>query len=397
MKRIILFALLFPAFILSGLWAVDYGAVLKGELYVEGTDETSASGSIFLAPWVSIPFDRAELYISAGLNTSISKEAYAAPEIFRLEFSFWRSSLFSFRVGRIAWQDPSQFIATGRFDGAEFLFNLGKIRLGANVLYTGLLFEDTAYINVSPTDTKDYSESFSWFDFADTYFAPRRLLASVYGEFPGFPSGRGHLYAGFIAQFDLSDAAEAFHTQYFLLRHSLVFKAFDLDVSGAAELEKTKADNVKPAFAFSIEGGFQLPTAMADKLSLAVAWASGKGSSTGAFFPITREAQSFVLQPILSGMMLIRLGYHARILPTLSVEAGAFYFIRTDSDSFTAAHLQNEHYALGMELNTGLLWVPFSDLVLSFKAGIFMPKTGSAWADDASVLWRITLGTVFSF
>ena len=397
MKRTILFALLFSAFILSGLWAVDYGALIKGELYIDGADGAEASGSLFFAPWISVPFDRAELYISAGLNTSISGEAYAAPEIFRLEYSFWRSSLFSFRVGRIGWQDPSLFIANGRFDGAEFLFNTGKISVGANVLYTGFLFEDTSYVNVSPADPKDYGAGFSWDNFADTYFAPRRLIASVYGEFPGFPSGRGNLYAGIIAQFDLSDADDAFHTQYLLLRHSMTYKAFDLDVSGAAELENTAESGVKPAFAFSVEGGYQLPTAMADKLSLGLAWASGKGSATGAFFPITREAQSFVLQPILSGMMIIRAGYNARILPSLSVEAGAHYFIRTDSDSFSAPYLENNNYALGMELNTGLLWVPFSDLVLSLKAGVFMPKTGSAWADGAPVLWRITLGTVFSF
>jgi len=397
MKRRFVFVLLFSAFVLSGLWAVDYGALIKGELHIEGADETAASGSIFLAPWVSIPFDRAELYISAGLNTSISKEAYAAPEIFRLEFSFWRSSLFSFRVGRIGWQDPSQFIAGGRFDGADFIFKPGKIRLGVNVLYTGFLFEDTAYINVSPEDHKDYGAGFSWSNFADTYFAPRRLVVSLYGDFPGFPSGRGRLYAGFIAQFDLSDAAEAFHTQYFLLRHTLAYKAFELNVSGAMELEKTEATGVKPALAFSIEGAHQLPTALADKLSLTVAWASGKGSGTGAFFPITRDARSFVLQPVLSGMMIMQVNYHARILPTLSAEAGVFYFIRTDSTSFSVPYLQNEHYALGMELNTGLLWVPFSDLVLSLKAGIFMPKTGNAWAENAPVLWRITLGTVFSF
>jgi len=303
----------------------------------------------------------------------------------------------SFRLGRFNWLDPSGFIAKGRFDGAELLFDTGNIRLGVNALYTGLLFKDTAEINVSPTDTKDYDVAFDWADFGSTYFAPRRLIASLYGQFPGFPSGRGVLFAGLMTQFDLSDAEEAYHTQYLLLRHTLAFGAFDLDVSGAVNIESTNANGVKPGFAFSLEGGYQLPTAIRDRLSLGVAWASGEDSSKAAFFPITREAQSYVLRSAFSGIMILKANYHARLMPSLSAELGGCYFIRTDSTSFTAAYLEDDSYPLGLELNTGIKWVPFSDLSFSMKGGIFLPNTGTAWADDAPVLWKITIGTVFSF
>ena len=402
MKRIIPVVLLCSAFTLTGLFAADFGAFIQGELDVVGQDETTTSGTIIFAPWVSVPFEKSELYISAGLNASISSEhssadSYAAPELFQLEFSMRPSSLFSFRVGRIFWQDTSGFIAKGRFDGADFVFDLGKIRLGINGLYTGFLFKDTAEINISPTDTKDYDAAFDWADFADTYFAPRRLMISVYGEFPGFPSGRGRLYAGHMAQFDLSDAEERFHTQYLMLRHILVLRAFDLDVAGAVELENTGADGVKPAIAFSLEGGWQLPTAIKDRISLGLAWASGDGSGTGAFFPITREARGVVLEPCLSGMMIIKANYQAKLLPSLSAELGGLYFIRVDSTSFTAAYLEDDSYPLGLELDAGFLWVPLSDLSFSLKGGVFLPKTGSAWADNAPVLWRVTAGTTFSF
>jgi len=277
----------------------------------------------------------------------------------------------------------------------DFIYNLGKIRLGVNALYTGLQFKDTAYVNVSPGDHKNYSVNFNWSDFGNTYFAPPRLLTSLYGEFPGYPAGRGKLFAGIMAQFDFSDADEAFHTQYLLLRHTLVYKAFDLELAGAAELENTKANGIKPAFAFSLEGGWQLPTAISDRLSLCLAWASGEGDITGTFFPVTREAMSFILMPALSGMMFIRVNYRVRLLPSLSAELAGFYFIRTDSSSFIAPSLNKDSYPLGLELNTGLLWVPVSDLALTLKGGIFLP--GPAWADDAPVLWRLTLGTVFSF
>ena len=399
MKRGILIFIICFVFSLNfapRLWAADYGALLKGELDVTGQDETKTTGNIVFAPWISVPFGESELNISAGLNVNIADSTVMAPELYRLEFYSRLSSLFSFRIGRFSWQDPSGFTARGRFDGVDLLFDMGKVRLGLNALYTGFLYKDTSEINISPMDTKDYSAEFDWGNFVNTYTAPRRLVASLYGEFPGFPPGRGHLYAGLMAQFDLSDADEAFHTQYLLLRHTLVYRAFDLDLAGAAELENTEADGLRPGFAFSLEGGFQLPDALNDRLSLGVSWASGEGS-TAAFFPVTRETQSFVLKPYLSGMMILKLNYSARFLPSLSGNLGASYFFRTDSTSFNAVYLENDSYALGMELDLGLLWVPFSDLSFSLNGGIFLPKTGSAWANDAPAQWHVNLGMVFSF
>ena len=382
-------------FIAAGIAAADYGVLLNGELDVQGADKTKPKGNIVFAPWVSVPYSSSDLYISAGLNTSLAKDNYAALELFRFEYTYRGSPFVLFRLGRINWQDVSCFVAKGRFDGADFLYNLGKIRLGFNALYTGFLFKDTAYINVSPDDTKDYTVSFNWSDFGSTYFAPGRLITSLYGEFPGFPVGRGRLFASILAQFDLSGADEAYHTQYLLARYILGYKAFDLDAAGAVELTKTGENGVKPAFAFSLEGGWQLPTAITDRISIKLAWASGEGSKTAAFFPITMEAMSFVLGPAFSGMMNIQVNYNVRLLPSFSAELGGLYFIRTDSKSFIAPYLESSSYPLGLELNTSLLWVPFSDLALTLKGGFFLP--GPAWADDAPVLWRLTLGTMLSF
>ena len=401
MKRRLLFSLLIFVLSLPGPGAIDYGAILQVEFDAAGHDETDISGTVILAPWLSVPFGTSELYVSAGLYSGIADESYLAPELYRLEFSSRFSSLLSIRVGRINWEDSSGLVAKGNFDGVDVLFDLGQFRLGVNALYTGLLFKDTAKINTSPANTKDYSVVFDWSDFAGTYFAPARLLASVYGTFPGFPAGRGTLYAGLMGQFDFSDTDEAFNTQYLLLHYTLFFNAFnnafDVDAAAAIELENTDADGFRPAIAFSLEGGWQLPTALADRLSLGIAWASGDGSATGAFFPITREAQSFVLAPTLSGILVIRVNYHARIIQSLSTELGCAYFIRTDSTSFQASYLEDNSYALGAELNARLLWVPFSDLAITLNGGVFLPQTGSAWVDDAPTLWRITLGTVFSF
>ena len=396
MKRVFLLAVLIAAFSLTFVFA-DYGAFVQGEFDTVGKDDTGISGSIVFAPWLSLPFGKSELSVSAGLHTHISDNTYAAPDLLQLEFSSSISPLFSFRLGRFNWQDSSGFVAGGRFDGAELFFSPGNIRIGINALYTGLLFKDTADISISPTGTNIYDTPFDWKDFTGTYAAPRRLMASVHGEFPGFPQGRGQLYAGILAQFDFTDASEKLNTQYLLLRHVMVIKAFDLDLAVATELENTETKNVRPAFAYSLEAGLQPPASFNNRISLGMSWASGKGDYTAAFFPVTLKAQSFVLEPGFSGMMIIRMNYQARILPSLSANLGAFYFIRTDSSSFTAAHLEPNSYPLGMELAAGAKWIPLSDLSFSLNGGVFLPQTGTAWAADAPVLWRITLGAIFSF
>ena len=156
------------------------------------------------------------------------------------------------------------------------------------------------------------------------------------------------------------------------------------------------ANGIRPAFAYIAEGGWRTPLPFNDRLSLGLGWGSGEGSATAPFFPIVREAQSFILRPSISGMMNIKLNYLARLLPSLSADISGCYFIRTDSETFVIPYLENNEYFLGAEFDAGVSWAPFSDLSLSVKGGAFLPQTGNAWAGNAPVLWRITVGMMFS-
>jgi len=180
-------------FCTSQLYA-DFGFFVQGEFEVaapenqavsgsqsaSADDKAGISGSVIFAPWLSVPLGRMELNASAGVNVNIAKETVFAPELYQLELLAPLSPLFSFRLGRFTWQDASGFTANGRFDVAELLFDFEKTRLGFSALYTGFLFKDTSKINVSPSDTKDYGAAFKWDNFADTYAAPRRVMASLY-------------------------------------------------------------------------------------------------------------------------------------------------------------------------------------------------------------------------
>ena len=395
MKRIICLAFLFIVFIPAALVAADFGAVISGQFRTEVAGETDISGKATLAPWLSVPAGEADFNLSFGVFAGYEERFSVIPDLFRLEFSFKPLAPLSIRAGRFSWQDPSRFVAKGNFDGLDLLLDLGKVRLGAAVLYTGFLYQGSTDINISPSDTAKSDVVFDWVDFANTYFAPRRLLTALYGDFPGFPFQRGSLCLGFMAQFDLTDAAEAFHTQYIIMRYTFVYKSFDLFSSGAVEFENTLAEGLKAAYAFTIETGWQTGFRLKDRLSTGLRWSSGEGPYAAAFFPLFREAQGMVLKPSFSGIMTLWAQYKVRVMDTVSMDLTERYFFRTDSTSFADPDLNDTGYALGLEFGGSMLWVPFSDLSFSLAGGFFFPQAGNAM--DGPVRWSLTLGTILSF
>ena len=402
MKRIF-FCIIFLC-LCSFIFAVDFGAVLGGNAEMENAgDETVVQAKATIAPWLSLPLGNADLFLSLGASAEYIENWVFVPELLRLEITFMPISTLLVRAGRIPWQDVSRFTAKGSFDGVDLELDLGKFRIGASALYTGLLYQNTAEINYTESDPADYGAEFDIADFSNTYFAPRRFLASLYAEFPSLVAGRGDLSVGLLAQFDLTDAEEAFHTQYLLLRYTHVYKRLDLAAAAAMEIENTEDRGFKPAYAFVLEGGWQVqaPLFIKDRLSLAVMFASGEGPGTAAFFPIIREAQGLALKPCFSGVMVIRANYEARILSTLSAELGARYFLRNDSITVSSPYeeydLEDDSYFMGAEINAAVYWAPFSDLTFSLAGGLFLPQTGKAFASGAPIIWSVNAGAIFSF
>jgi len=382
---------------LAGASAMDFGASLGVQFKSEKIEETVNSGIISLAPWFYMPIGEADLNIAAGVQLDINnkKRKVFVPELFRLEFSAKPIDGLYLKVGRFFWKDASQFTAKGNFDGVDAVYDLGIVRVGAAALYTGLLYKDTANINVSPTDPKMeyYFSDFKWSEIGNTFYAPRRLLLSVYGDFPGLPIERGSLQAGLLFQFDCSKASEKFHTQYFLLRDSFAYKDFDGAVAGALGLEKTKADGTRIGLGFTAEGGWQTPAPIKDRLSLGMIWASGETEGKlASYYPVVVEPQGIVMQQHFSSIMAIKPAYEARIMQTLSAILGLQYYFITDAKEY----LYDNKRAMGLEVDGTLMWVPFSDLSFNVIGGLFFPKAGNVMKDEP-VMYSITIGGTFSF
>jgi hypothetical protein len=98
--------------------------------------------------------------------------------------------------------------------------------------------------------------------------------------------------------------------------------------------------------------------------------------ATGAFLPVTSQAQGKVLRPELSGIALIQSGYTTRLHEALFADLSAAYFFRTDETTYSdpAMEPSTRSPLLGGEIYGGFIWAPWSDLSVSIGGGVFFPQ-----------------------
>jgi hypothetical protein len=178
-----------------------------------------------------------------------------------------------------------------------------------------------------------------------------------------------------------------------------LLKHFNAEFSGILELIE---ENDKPAFCFAAGAGLVWlpPGAATDRLSFNAVFSSGSwNDGVKAFLPITTIAQGKVLRPKISGLALAEAAYTRRLHSALSAEVSAAYFFRTDTSTYTDPELDPLSLSplLGAEACGGLSFAPVSDISFTLGGGIFIPQTGRAFIPDASLRWRVSLGTILSF
>jgi hypothetical protein len=277
---------------------------------------------------------------------------------------------------------------------------MGKTRLSAGALYTGLLYKKAAYILITPGDYDAYHD-------LDSYFASRRLAFSLGWEIPAIFDTDGTLDLGLVGQFDLNEPEERLagdakvHFQYALAGFTLPFWDYFNAELGAlvGVIEEGNADTLL-CFAASADLVWLPPGALNDRLSLGAALSSGaREGALQAFLPINTIARGKILRPNLSGLALVEAGYTARLHPSLSAELAAAYFFRTDSYTYSDPELDPASLSslLGGEVYGGLSWGPVSDIAFTLGGGAFFPGSGGAFAADAPLRWRVSLETILSF
>jgi hypothetical protein len=378
------------------VFGADFGAVLRINPEWKGAGaETDNAYAFTLDPWISAsPHKTFDIYLSGGISLRYEQEEWKLlPELNRFIFAWRPLPGFSLEAGRGRFSDPNGIIAEGLFDGLSVSWEPGGSRLSAGGYYSGFLYKDTADIYMTPSDIEDYLKPLDWEDPAATYFASRRVLASVSWEIPALAGSPHGLYLQGLGQFDLNGTDDWLHSQYLSLRFLFSpLPVFTVTTGGVLGLTEQAERDIKIAPALLVDAGWYLPTALRDMVSLGFRWGSGgtdkESGGMGSFLPVTCISQGNVWSSTLPGLMLIRAAYTLRPHETLALALdGRYFFLDNNRDE----------KALGGEIYVSITWAPVIDTALTVGAGVFLPNTGNALPSGTPPRWLVSLGLTVSF
>ncbi|MCL2193082.1 MAG: hypothetical protein FWB78_06780 [Treponema sp.] len=394
------------------LGALDFGLHLNQSAGVGGHgDDTGVDYEAVLVPrFFTLLGTSGDMFLSAGIMATYGNGEWGfVPELLRNEFS-WRFGDTNLRIGRIPYSDPMALVASGLFDGAMVSRNTIRGTLGMGVWYTGLLYRHRANIAMSDADVEALQMEFDPSNFTDTYFASRRLMATLYWDHPSITQGM-QLNVAIIGQADLNNTYRVYHSQYLVVKSSLAFQRFIFELGGALEVGQTTYEtatgtNVDLSIGLAADLGLHWmpPARFYNMLSFTGRFTGGKAESgpMSAFTPITSLSHGQILRAEIPGLSMFGLSYTARLRPTFSAALTAQHFVRTDEVTYIAFPLSDDpdgnrvaNRFLGTEFFARFIWSPVSEITMNLGAGAFLPSLGDV-APDADPLWRVELAITFA-
>jgi hypothetical protein len=365
---------------ISPLFAIDAGVVLDQKAEYSGSEDTEFSYTGVAIPRITgLAGDTGDFYISAGLNFQNGPWAFV-PELLRTDFN-WQSGSMYFTAGRMNYDDPLGYIASGLFDGARFSYNSNTGTFSIGAWYTGLLYKKRVNIEMTENENIAINTDLDYSDFANTYFAPRRVLAAVDWEYNGLWE-KAITKLSLLGQFDLTE--EKLNSQYLAGKIIIPYGDFSFDIGGCFELIEEN-NEIGSAFAAEASAAWRHPI---HYISLGAKYASGKSDTLSAFLPLTTNTQGHILESKLSGLTMISIDYTARLNDTYSAGFFPAYLILNGSES-------NGKNLLGAEIFAAFYWSPMPDISLNLGAGAFLPSLGNVTPDEKAS-WRAELNVVIS-
>jgi len=400
------------------LFAFDFGLVLSENVGFGGIEGDGAfDHKLDIVPRFSTLIgDNAEFILTAGFSLGYeNEEAYYIPELLRTEFSM-RFGNSGMRVGRINYTDPLSFVVDGLFDGYQYYYNsrAGSFRIGA--WYTGLQYKKRANIQMSEVDQANYLKTVVYDDFPDTYFASKRMFASIGWEHPSIGE-LVHLNTAVIGQMDLNDVdlnndginEAKYHSEYVILKAGIPINNFLMEFGGSVEFSQIDAVDMIFNTAFAGEIGLFLlfPSKYNSRLSFKSIITSGVIDSNdnkvndngeiGAFIPITSKEYGYILKSKIPGLSIFSLNYSSKFSKTFSGSFTASYYVRSDLGTVNTYPVTtgSDGYFLGPEASARVTWGPASDLQFSLGGGAFFPSLGDAGSKE-EIKWRVDFSVVMS-
>jgi len=401
-KNLKIFVCILALFPCLSLYSQNFGLLLDQSAGTTisiggGTEEPgdiNYSGAVI--PRFSSPVgENGNLFISASARAELANGIFVIiPELLRSDFSYSFGNG-EFKFGRMGYQDPLGFIASGLFDGVNVSIDVGGGSVGVGVWYTGLLYKERANITMTKKDMDTYYIPFEFSNFQETYFASRRVVSAVEYEHQGLFE-KAQLKVALIGQFDLSGEGKYnLNSQYAAGKLSYPVDSFIFDAGAVIEMVEYAGKN-SLAMAGTLGASYMFSSS---RLSLSGIYSSGvadNGSFT-AFTPLTTVYQGNVLDAKLSGLSIVSIDYLGRFRKTFSAGFSASSFIRTDLGTYVYPSPSEEKngYIVGTEFFGRLWWNPVSDIQLNFGGGAFLPSLGNMDPKAATII-RVELNLVLT-
>jgi len=365
----------------KSLFAVDVGLVLdqNAEYSGSGGDTAFAYTGIAIPRITGLIGDTGDFYISAGFTCQNDPWGFV-PELLRTDLSL-RSGGVEFTIGRMIYDDPLGYIASGLFDGGMVTFDTGIGSFSAGAWYTGFLYKKRVNIEMTKKEYAANNTALDYGDFANSYFAPRRVLAAVDWEHNGLWE-KAMARLSLFGQFDLTE--EEVDSQYLAGKIIIPLGDFSFDLGGCFELIEA---NDKIGSAFAVETALAWKNAV-HYLSLGAKYTSVGSDTLSTFLPLTTNKQLHILEPKPLGLTLLTmfsLNYIASLHETFSIGLYPSYFILNGSDG--------EEKNLGGEIYAALYWSPAPDIGIILGGGAYMFGNVSP---DENTQWRVELNVVLS-
>jgi hypothetical protein len=387
----------------AAAFAVDFGLVLgtEGE-YARALEPEGFSLTGFAGPWVSfVQNENLNFYASGKLGCDYAEDRDPRGNFFfeleRTELNLRPVPFLFITLGRQRFQDPLGMAASGLFDGLNAAVNLDRGRFSLGAFYTGLLYKESAKILMTGDDVLRYEKPLDAPNL-EGYFASRRVLLALTGDFPALLPGMGLTVQG-LAQVDVNGTDAPLHSEYLEIR--LAAEPLDplhLDAGFVGELIQAPGGLHRSA-GVSAGADWEVPGPLGDLLSAKFIWTGGRSGGEGrAFSPVGGVGGGRIFDPGLGALVSAGLSYQARLLAGLSAGAGAAYLIRTDTETFRDGDLDgaSDSPLLGGELYGSLVWAPDPAVRLSAGGGAFFPGWGKAFRGDAPVRWKVNVGLIVS-
>jgi len=376
--------------------AQDMGLILDNSASCEGAGDTNEiKFSAALIPWFSAPLgESVDFYVSAKAAPQYENREWSiVPELLCAELTWRVGEDGTLKAGRMSYNDPLGFIASGFFDGARYSMDFENgSALGIGAWYTGFLYKKNINITMTGDELALYNAPLDYGNFVKTYFAPRRLVAAVDWGYPGLKD-LIRLNLALVGQFDFSGGDSLYHSQYLMAKAVMPFNTFVFELGACAQLAENAEQN---QVSLACEAGVSwfLPTRINDRLLFLARVSSGLINDTlRAFVPITSEPQGSVINDKISGLSTFKLDYTARLNQNLSISVESTYFVLNDLETYAGYPEGRDGYFLGDEIYGQVIWSPLSDIRVTGGAGVFLPSLGNAGKSDG-LLWRVDLGVM---